>query len=553
MIRPLLLASLLCSALALADAPVIPDLGAVALTPRPSTLSPDWKYGPFMEVYVRGYQDSNGDGHGDLNGLISRLDYLQQLGVTGLWLMPVNQSEDHNHGYAVKNYRDIESRYGKLADFRRLLDEAHRRGIGIIMDYVMNHSADTHPLFVSASHRDSPYRDWYVWQEGERPQFWKGLNEESWYDKKGSWYFAVFWERMPDFNLKNPAVQQFHEDNLRFWLNEGVDGFRFDAVSHLVENGPDETMNQPENYRLMATMRDLVHNANPNGFTVCEAPSDPVGFTKACGSAFAFGLQTAIVQSAKQGRADRQLLSYLDSRPVGQMSPFLGNHDFFAGKRVFSALGGDLAAYRTAAATLLMLPGTPFLYYGEEIGMDKTSGSAIEDEQLRAPMAWSAEEKQTGDGEPVFTFGGFTRLTESRLHKLFRPLPDNAKAFNVADEEKDPHSLLNFYRQLIALRRAHPALMRGQLARLTPYGWSAGKEGSVSQDLTADDRVLAFLRETDGKRLLVLINYADKNRPVSFKDERVKQLQPVWPKAADQPVAPQVTVPAQSLAVYRLP
>ena len=278
----------------------LPPVGVsgVAAADPGSTLPAGWHQGAFMEIFVRSYKDSNGDGIGDLRGLIGQLDYLRDLGITGLWLMPVTQSQDRDHGYAVSDYRAIEAQYGSLADFDELLRQAHARGIGIVIDYVFNHSAAQNPLFVqSRSGASNAYRDWYLWT-GLKPGGWSIYGNDPWRGSTGNYYFAPFWDQMPDWNLRNASVVAYHHDNLRFWLNRGVDGFRFDAVGNLVENGASAWENQPENFALLRNVRNLM-NGYTQRFLVCEGPSDPFGYTAACGSAFAFNNTGNLIAAAK--------------------------------------------------------------------------------------------------------------------------------------------------------------------------------------------------------------------------------------------------------------
>ncbi len=204
-----------------------------------------------MQISVRAYQDSDGDGVGDLRGLIRRLDHLKDLGVRGVLLMPIAPSADRDRPDAVTDYRAIDPAYGSLADFDELIREAHARGIGVILDYAVNHSAAEHPLFVQArSAASNPFRDWYLWsQPAQRAD-------------------------RPSFNLRNPKVVAWHLDNLRYWLNRGVDGFRFDAMSHLIENDPTRGNSQPESHRLASLLAEAVR-AYPNRYVVCEAGSNP--------------------------------------------------------------------------------------------------------------------------------------------------------------------------------------------------------------------------------------------------------------------------------------
>ncbi len=484
------------------------DLGAVAAQPPASTLPAGWsRRGVFMEILVRAYQDSDGDGIGDLAGLTSRLDYLQSLGIRGLWLMPIFESEDHDHGYAVVNYRAIEPAYGTLADFDRFLAEAHRRGIAVILDYVMNHAASAHPLFESAyDSRKSPYTDWFIWSD-DKPRGWNTFAGDPWREGNQRWYYAVFDSGMPDFNLRNPKAVDFHLDNLRFWLNRGVDGFRFDAVGVLFENGPAAWENLPENHALLKRIRDLLASYGEK-YMVCESPSDPAPFAtpESCGSAFAFGLQKHIVSSAKLGRLRDDVLYSLRKMPVASMATFLANHDYFAGSRLARQFDGDEGGYRVAAATLLTLPGVPFLYYGEEIGLGLAAPVSNADQSIRGPMSWSGERS-----------AGFTTAD-----KPFRANVANWRTANVAAQEAAPASLLNWYRGLIALRNAEPAL---SLGRFTPLS-------------ERDQPVFAFVREHDGSRLLVLINYARQPAthalPAGFAAEG---WQVVFPQGAASPFA----------------
>jgi alpha-amylase len=510
--------------------PAIADIGPVDVVKRDNGLAPAWRQGPFMEVLVRAYQDSNGDGIGDLNGLTSRLDYLKELGITGLWLMPIFKSEDRDHGYAVANYREIEPDYGTLADLDRLLAEAHKRGIGVILDYVINHSAASHPAFESAyDSRKSPYADWYIFSE-DRPQGWNTFSGDPWREGNQRWYYAVFDQQMPDFNLRNPAVVDFHLNNLKFWLNRGVDGFRFDAVGVLIENRAIAWENQPENHVLMKKVQDLVASYG-NTTMVCEAPSDPGAFAAAdsCGKAFAFGLQKHIVGNVKIGRVRDDMLSFLRKQPVGRMATLLSNHDHFAGARLAKQFAGDEKSYRVAAAALLTLPGVPYLYYGEEIGLSHSEPVAYTDQSLRGPMSWSGQRN-----------AGFTTAD-----KPFRPLVENWKTHNAEAQKADANSLYHWYRQLIALRRAEPALAAGDLTLLSER----------------DVPVLAFTREHEGSRVLVLINLAYREvtytLPAQFQGAPWKPIFPAgasaaWttdPKSKDK--GPTIRMPAQQVLLLK--
>ncbi|WP_345012552.1 alpha-amylase family glycosyl hydrolase [Pseudaeromonas paramecii] len=494
------------------------DLSPVAQQIPARTLPTDWARGAvFMEIYVRGFQDSNGDGIGDFRGLISRLDYLQDLGIQGLWLMPVNQSKDRDHGYGVVNYRDVEADYGSRADFQALLEAAHARGMGIIMDYVINHSSDANPLFADAKANRNGKRDWYIW--AERDPYWVNwARQPSWHRTqvgRGDYYYGVFWVDMPDFNLRNPQVLAFHHDNLRYWMNQGVDGFRIDAVGQLIENGPQAYESQPENKPILKDLQTLVHSY-PGNFMVCEEPTDPVGAAgrDACGSSFAFGFNRQVRASVKHGKVTKHLSEILQQYPLADMGLVLGSHDSYAGERLMVDLAGDEAAYRLAAATQLTLPGQPFIYYGEEIGMGTSRGNAG-DWGLRAPMSWQAD-------------GGFSTVTP------FRAPADNQADYNAADQQAEPDSLWHHYQQLIALRKAHPALRLGDL------------------QLLAEGPVLAYLRQSGDERVLVVLNYSRQAQALSLplKSEAPQRLLGQGTLNAGQTL--QLRLPAQGLAIYRL-
>ena len=459
------------------------DRSAVPARPTPHALPAHWQHGAFMEIFVRAYQDSDGDGIGDLRGLISRLDYLQELGVKGLWLMPIQQSADRDHGYATTDFRAIERDYGTLADFDELIRQAHQRGIGVITDYVINHSAAEHPMFTaSAASRSGPYRDWYVWQR-QAPVGWSIWDKNPWYPapnaKVGGHYFATFGAHMPDFNFRNPAVLAYHEDSLRFWLNRGIDGFRLDAVPHLVERDAAEWNDQPESRAITAELRQLVQSY-PGRHVVCEATANPrvYGLPQLCGSAFGFNLESNIMKAVKSGGSDADALrfvaDYFVAAPAG-MATMISNHDHFAGARLWDQVQGDERKYRLAAASYLLLPGTPFIYYGEEIGLAGADAPKDPDHPIRSPMSW------TPDPNAGFTREGVTP---------FRPISPNAATHNVQLQRADAASLLQFYKALIGVRNTLPSIARG----------------SYEQPFAAGS-ALGFQRRLGSEQSLVLINY----------------------------------------------
>lgn len=528
-------------ALATPAAAAPPDTAPVTLRRDLPRLPAHWQHGAFMEIFVRGYADSDGDGIGDLRGLTARLDYLKRLGVTGLWLMPITASADRDHGYATTDHRALEPQYGRLADLDELVRQAARRGIGVIIDYVVNHAAAEHPWFVDArSNRSSPWRSWWVWSDTE-PKGWDIWGKNPWYsagsepwlyqgllkdlqprpDDPQGYYFGTFGPHMPDFDLRQPKVVDYHLDSLRWWLNRGLGGFRLDATPHLIERDAVNWNDQPESRALTKRMQDLVRSV-PGRFTVCEATAKPDdwGDPAVCGGAFAFGYVHHFVKAA-QGDADsvRALAThYLSARPT--MATFLSNHDIFAGRRLWDQLQGDEQRYKLAAAAYLLQPGTPYIYYGEEVGQAGIPGLPG-DQPLRGPMSWTADART----------GGFT------TGQPFRPVAPNVATHNAQAQARDPGSILNFYRAMLGLRNGLPSVARGRFE----HGF-------------ADGLVLGFQRTLGRERTLVLINYGDTEATVSVPGLRPGQrLRAAWPRGGAALKAAEstpVTVPPRQLRVY---
>jgi glycosidase len=315
-----------------------------------------------------------------------------------------------------------------------------------------------------------------MWRD-HAPAGWQIFGKDPWNTVATGAYLSQFSPTMPDFNLLEPRVLAWHKDNLRFWLNRGVDGFRFDAVTHLVENGPQAWQNQPDDYRLMADIRAVIAGYSRR-YIVCEAPVDSIGYgaPSVCGSAFAMERGPQLVQAAGgEAKAIHAVADYFTAAPLA-MATMISNHDLFAGERLWDQVHGDRARYRLAAATYLLQSGTPFIYYGEEIGMAAAPGLQG-DRKLRTPMSWSA-------GLPA---AGFSRA------RPFRELSANAATANVASEQAAGDSLLAWYKSLLALRNGHPSLAGGSYEAPSVHGKS-----------------LAYRRRLGVETSLVLINYAQR-------------------------------------------
>lgn len=469
-------------ALLAASAPVHAQQGP---RPRVAPAAASWTRGATCyEVFVRSFQDSDGDGVGDINGLIQKLDYIndgtpgagRSLGARCIWLMPVSASPSY-HGYDVTDYYRVNPAYGTNDDFKRLVAEAHRRGIRVLVDMVLNHSSSEHPAFKQAAvYPDSPYRDWYLFLP-RHPGVKNPWGSDNWHRSpyRDEYYFGLFWSGMPDFNTESRAVREEHKRIATFWLREmGVDGFRLDAVKHLAEAEHGRVVEHlPATHDYLREYAAHVRSIAPEAYTVGEV-WDSVGamlpyYPDQLDSYFAFEVADSIVGAARTGRARGLLAPVLRLQrelPANRWSPFLRNHDQ---TRTLTALGGDVARARLAATLLLTLPGFPFVYYGEEIGM---SGDKP-DPRLRTPMQWSR-----GPG------AGFTRGT------AWEPLQPDSLTVTVQAQDADPGSLLNLYRALIHLRASHPALADGELVPLT----------------TGSDAVAAYLRRAGGRAALVLVN-----------------------------------------------
>jgi glycosidase len=464
-------------------------LGAAAqdATQEPGTALPWWNDRVFYEIFVRSFQDSNGDGKGDLRGVIDRLDYLNDgdpattsdLGVTGLWLMPVMRSPSY-HGYDVLNYRDINPDYGTLDDLRDLIAAAHERGIAVIVDMVFNHSSRANPWFSRSAQGQEGFGDFYIWADAN-PGFRGPDGQQVWHSYGGRFYYGLFGSNMPDFNLENPAVTAELYDIARFWLEDvGVDGLRLDAVKHYVEEGNDQE-NTASTHAWMGALNAFVSDIDPNALLVGEVWSNTYDASDYVSAGeidlvFEFDYAQSILDGA--GRNDPAGVITLQQRlieqyPFGQYATFLANHDQ---NRVMSVLRGNVGQARVAAATLLTAPGVPFLYYGEEIGMLGLKP----DERLRTPMQW--------DDTPVTA--GFT----SARRPWQELAPGNEDGISVAAQDRDPESLLNFYRALIRLRNHEPTLRSGDWLNLR----------------ASNRRIYAFVRREADEALLVLINYDDQ-------------------------------------------
>ncbi|HKJ93456.1 MAG TPA: alpha-amylase family glycosyl hydrolase, partial [Longimicrobiales bacterium] len=478
-----------CAAL-LATAPAL----AAQDSPVPAAAStPAWTRGAVCyEVFVRSFYDSDGDGIGDLNGLIDKLDYINDgdpastsdLGASCIWLMPIAVSPSY-HGYDVVDYYHVDPAYGTDADFKRLVAAAHRRGMKVIVDMVLNHTSNRYPQFLAAL-RDtaSPYRSWYRFSP--KPGGKGPWGSPAWHRSpvRDEYYYGIFSPTMPDLNYHTPAVREEAMKVATWWLRDlGADGLRLDAIQYLVEQGSCQ-MDCEGTHVFLRQYQAHIDSIKPGAYTIGEVWDSlgelltyyPHQLTAYFTFELADSLRTALVRGSVGGMfADYTRLE--DTLPPYRWSPLLSNHD---GTRIMTVLGDDVAKARLAATLLLTLPGLPYVYYGEAIGMtgDKP------DPRLRTPMQWAPRPGV-----------GFTTGTPWEA-----PQPDSMTV-NVAVEDTAPASLLNLYRRLIHLRKENDALAVGTFTLLN----------------TGDPHVAAYVRRTGGQAVLVVANLGDAAAHVTIR------------------------------------
>jgi alpha-glucosidase len=507
-----------------------------------------WQDAVIYQIYPRSFQDSNGDGVGDLAGITARLDYLRALGVDALWLSPIYPSPMRDFGYDVADYTAISPEFGTMGDVRALLTAAHERGLRILLDLVMNHTSDQHPWFLeSMASRENPQRDWYLWREGKPgargrgrrpapPNNWRsvfGGSAWQWDERTEQYYLHSFLKEQADLNWRNPAVRQAMMEVIRYWLEMGVDGFRFDVANCFLKDeklrdNPRRAFalrpydrqrhlydfNQLDNLDVMRQIRATV-DAHTGRVTIGEIHAPPrgdpeisaayyangAGLHMAFDFAFLFSPWRARAFAAAIDRWERALDP--DHTPFNWPNYTLSNHD--QPRAISRHATGDeeetLARARVAAALLLTLRGTPFIYYGEEIGMrnGRIPRRRIQDpfgkpywpiykgrDGERTPMQWSAEVQ-----------GGFT------TGEPWLPVNPDSAMVSVAAQQDDPKSMLNWYRTLIALRKREVALRTGSHRRL-----------SASRSQT-----LCYLRETEGNSVFVALNFARSQQVIALPDE----------------------------------
>jgi alpha-glucosidase len=521
-----------------------------------------WQKGIVYQIYPRSFQDSNGDGVGDLPGIASRLDYLKWLGVDAIWISPIFRSPMKDFGYDVADYCDIDPLFGTLADFDELLEETHRRGLKLILDFVPNHTSDHHPWFLeSRSSPDSPKRDWYIWRDakpdGSPPNNWLanfGGIAWTWDAHTQQYYYHAFLSEQPDLNWRNPEVQQAMMDVLRFWLGKGVDGFRVDVMNHIIKDAalpdnppnplwkegdhpyrrliPQYSQDQPEVHDIVAMMRRVFDEFDDRVligeiYLPIERLMRYYG-PNSDGANLPFNFQ--LVTKPWEARVIAATIDRYEAAlpPNAWPNWVLGNHD-----RPRIATRTGRAQARVAAMALLTLRGTPTMYYGDEIGMEDVHvppdrlvdppgieiGPAAGRDPERTPMQWDASPN-----------AGFTDA------EPWLPIAEDYHHHSVAAERDDQASTLSLYRALIGLRRAEPAL-------------SVGSYTAVP----ADGDVLAYIREHQGSRLLIALNLGgDEQRLPLGESLRGEVLLTTRLDRAGKRVSGNLTLPPDEGVIVRL-
>jgi maltose alpha-D-glucosyltransferase/alpha-amylase len=503
-----------------------------------------YKEAVFYEVPIKSFCDSNGDGIGDLPGLTSKLDYLQRLEIDCVWLLPMYPSPLRDDGYDISDFCGINPDYGTLEDFEIFVKAAHDRGIRVIADLVLNHTSDQHPWFVAARHPENPKHDWYVWSDDD--QRYKGVRIIFTDTEKSNWTWdpvakAYYWHRFfshqPDLNFDNPEVRAAMLDVVRFWLDRGLDGFRVDAVPYLFEREGTSCENLPETHAYLKQMRAMIDQYYSGRVLLAEANQLPAevrpyfGDGDECHMAFHFPLMPRIFIAIR--REDRKpIVDVLRETPPipdsCQWGLFLRNHDELTlemvteeereyllkefahvprmklnlgiRRRLAPLMEFGRRQIELLASLIMSLPGSPVLYYGDEIGMGDNIYLGDRD-GVRTPMQWSSDRN-----------AGFSRADPERLYAqpVLNPVC-SYQAINVEAQERVPNSLFHWMKRLIDLRRRHPVFGLGTLQMLEPL----------------NHHVLAYLRERPGETVLVVNNLSRFAQPVDLDLSRFRGWVPV--------------------------
>lgn len=441
-----------------------------------------WNKSTAYEIFVRSFYDSNGDGRGDFNGLTQKLDYLNDgnpdtkndLGISLIWLMPINSSPSY-HGYDVTDYKKVNPQYGNMQEFKTFINEAHNRGIKVIVDFVINHTSSQHPWFIKSAANDPFYRNFYRW-ENTPPNQTGPWGQQVWYPKNGSNYYALFWSEMPDLNYNYAPVRDSIFDAAKFWIKEiGVDGFRLDAVMYLYESG-NTLKNLPSTVSFLKELNDSCEVWKANTLLlgeVWDTPESVALYTGKLDMCFDFNLAEKNILSIQSENPYEARIALNTSQSIldtNQFASFLTNHDQ---NRIIETFENNINKNKAAASLYLTQPGVPFLYYGEEVAMKGVKP----DEDIRRPMQWTAGPK-----------AGFTTGTP------WRNINSNYTSYNVETLIADSNSIWNHYHKLIQIRNAEEVLQLGNLKNI----------------VSTNNAIHSYLRTYENKDIVVLINTSNE-------------------------------------------
>ncbi|MBF6639219.1 alpha-glucosidase [Rouxiella silvae] len=515
-----------------------------------------WKEAVAYQIYPRSFKDSNDDGIGDLNGITDKLDYLQDLGITLIWICPMYKSPNDDNGYDISDYQQIMAEFGTMADFDRLLEQVHARGMRLIIDLVVNHTSDEHPWFLeSSASRNNPKRDWYIWRDGKKgaePNNWESIfNGSAWkYSAtRGQYFLHLFSERQPDLNWENPEVREAVYTMMRWWLDKGIDGFRIDAICHMKKESALSDMPNPLGLPFVPSFErhlnydglldyvddmceqvfnryDIVTVGEMNGASAEQGEAWVGEQHGRLNMIFQFE-HVKLWQDGQRDRPDAGLdligLKNIFTRwqtlleNKGWNALYVENHDL---PRVVSGWG-DVEHYHHESATAIaamyfLMKGTPFIYQGQELGMTNTHFASLDDFDDVAAKKRAVEMRRQGrDEADILAFlsrsgrdnsrtpmqwddsanGGFSAATP------WYPANGNYREINVARQREDSGSILNFYRALIALRRQMPVLIEGSYALLLP----------------TDPNIYAYTRTLNDSQAVVIGNFSPQDQDVNVQ------------------------------------
>ena len=514
-----------------------------------------WKEAVIYQIYPRSFNDTSGDGIGDISGIIDKLDYIKSLGVDVVWLCPIYESPNDDNGYDISDYYNIMTEFGTMADFDRMLAEMKKRDLKLLMDLVANHTSDEHPWFVeSRSSKDNPKRDYYIWRQGKNgdpPNNWQSyFSGNAWTHDPTTdeYYLHLFTKKQPDLNWDNKKVRQEIYDIMRFWLDKGINGFRMDVISVISKRNYNDTpykdfwetvnkvyANGPRVHEFLKEMYENVLShykvmsvGEGSGIDIENAIKYVGEERKELNMVFHFDIMT--MDHGPEGKFDYRKYDFVQFKKIyrkwderlknnGWNSIFLGNHDF---PRMVSRFGNDeeywVESAKALAMLLMTMRGTPYIYQGDEIGMTNVAFPSITDyRDVETLNAYRVIEKENSNVEKMLKAIHVQGRDNARtpVHWNNEPMAGftsgepwinvnpNYKKINVAKQEKDPDSILNFYREMVAFRKHHPTLVYGDFSMIQEE----------------NNRIFAYLREDEENQYLVIINFSDEENTFELDDQ----------------------------------